>query len=56
MLRVSKINASGSAFVGHYWEAVRDLVRGGPKTSKITPLCFRDPETLKKCKTGLQET
>ena len=51
MLRVSKINASGSAFVGHYWEAVRDLVRGGPKTSKITPLCFRDPGTLEKCKT-----
>jgi hypothetical protein len=51
MLRVSKINGNGGSFIGHYWEAVRDMVRGNTKVKKIVPLIFRNPETLIKCKT-----
>ena len=51
MLRVSKINGSGGTFVGHYWKAVRDLIDGHGKTTKITPLMFKDPISQIKCKT-----
>jgi exonuclease III len=51
MLRVSKINGNGGSFVGHYWEAVKDLTKGISQTRKINPLMFRDPITKIKCKT-----
>ena len=50
MTRVKKINGSGSAFVGHYWQAVKDLIYGSDRTEIIVPLMFRNPDTGKKCK------
>ena len=51
MKRVSKINGSGGSYIGHYWKAVKDLVKGHDTSEKVTPLMFRNPETNEKCKT-----
>ena len=51
MLRISKINGNGGSFVGHYWQAVKDLMRGRTKTSKVAALMFKDPVSGIACKT-----
>ena len=51
MKRISKVNGTGGAFIGHYWKAVNDISKGCDQTTRVVPLMFTDPTTNEKCKT-----